>query len=77
MGMPDTEKPASRAAERLVAHYGGRKQTAEALGVTRETVRLWLSGGIPLERAVEVEQVCRGVITAEQILFEARERAAA
>ena len=75
--MEETEKPQSQAAQRLVAHFGGRQQTAEALGVTRETVRLWLLRGIPLERAVEVEQGCRGVITAEQILFEARERAAA
>ena len=67
--------PVSGAMQQLVDHYGGRQAAADALGVTRETIRLWLIRGIPLERAIEIERL--GVITAEQVLHEARARLAA
>ena len=60
------------AAEVLVKHYGGRQETADALDVTRETIRLWLRDGIPLERAIDIERASKGLVTAERILREAK-----
>jgi len=68
----------SNLATRLVTKYGGRKEAADALGKTTETIRLWLLRGIPLASALEVEQLSGGAVTAEEILREAkREQAAA
>lgn len=64
-----------KVAEKLVRHYKGRGRTAEALGVTRETIRLWLLKGIPLERSLYVEEKTDGLITADEILREARRAA--
>ena len=68
----DTQNPV---AKRLVDQYGGRQETADALGVTRETIRLWLIRGIPLEKALDVENRTGGVITGEEILTDARQAA--
>ena len=62
----------NQVAKRLVDHYGGRQEAAEALGVTRETIRLWLLRGIPLEKALEIESKTSGIITGEEILADAR-----
>jgi hypothetical protein len=59
-------------AEKLVAHFKGRKQAAEAMGRTTETIRLWLRDGIPLECALDVESATRKAVRAEDILHEAR-----
>lgn len=64
-------------AERLVTKYGGRKELADAWGMNRETVRLWLRDGIPLEKALFVEQKSQGFITAEDVVREARAAAMA
>lgn len=61
-----------RPAQKLVEHYKTRGRTADALGVTRETIRLWLNHGIPLERALYVEKKSRGVVTAQEVLDDAR-----
>lgn len=68
-----------KTAKRLVKHFAGslsdapaRRKTAEALQVHQETIRLWLHNGIPLERALWVEQKTGGAITADEILREAR-----
>ena len=59
--------------QRLYAYYGGsRKTAAEALDVTRETIRLWLLKGIPLDRAIWIEKKTQGFITAEEILKHAK-----
>lgn len=64
-------------AERLISHYGGRQKAADALGVSGETIRLWKRDGIPLQSALEVEQKCGGIVTADEILRLAREQSAA
>ena len=64
-----------KAADRLVKHYGDKKATAKALSVHEETIRLWLRDGIPLAKAIEVETRSAGVVTAEEILREARQAA--
>lgn len=61
-------------AEKLVEHFGGRKPAAESLGVSGETIRLWLRDGIPLERAIDVERDTSGAVTAEQVLQAAKDR---
>ena len=42
------------------------------MGVTGETIRLWLNRGIPLERAIDVERKSHGAVSADEILMEAR-----
>lgn len=65
-------KPESPLAKRLVDRYGGRKEAAEALDKTPETIRLWLLRGIPLASALDVEERSGGLVTAEEILQEAK-----
>lgn len=71
-----------KTAERLVKHFGGdekpsiaRRRAAKALKMNPETLRLWLRDGIPLERALYVEEKTGGRITADEILQEARQSA--
>ena len=64
-----------RAAEKLVSHYGDKRAVADALDVHEETIRLWLRDGIPLAKAIDVETRSKGVVTAEEILREAKEAA--
>ena len=61
-----------RAAEKLVRHYGDKRAAAQKLGIHEETLRLWLRDGIPLAKAIGVEERCGGVVTAERILREAK-----
>jgi len=65
----------SPTARKLVDHFGGIRQTADAFGLHRETVRLWLTRGIPLDRSIEAEQLSKGVVTAEEVLSEAKQAA--
>ena len=69
-----TDRVAHPTAQKLVSHFGGIRQTAEAFGLHRETVRLWLERGLPLDRVIEIEERSEGVVTAEEII---RERKAA
>jgi hypothetical protein len=66
--------PRMTAAEKLAQHYGDRFKAAVALKMNKETFRLWLRDGIPLAKAVEVEKDSGGVVTAEEILQEAKAR---
>lgn len=59
---------------RVVERAGGRTQASVQLGVTRETIRLWLLKGFPLKDALKIEQQVDGLVTAEEILAEARAR---
>lgn len=61
-----------RAAEKLIAHYGDKRAVASALDVHEETVRLWLRDGIPLAKAIDVETRSGGIVTAEEVLREAK-----
>lgn len=60
-------------AEKLVKHFGGRKETAVAMGVSTEAIRLWLNNGIPLSTSIEVEKKSDGIVTAEEILQAAKQ----
>ena len=71
-----------KTAQRLVKFLGGdeaslraRQKTARALGVHPETIRLWLRDGIPLERALFIEEKTDRHVTAEEVLREARQAA--
>jgi hypothetical protein len=61
-----------RAAEKLIEHFGDKRAVAAALDVHEETVRLWLRDGIPLGKAIDVETRSKGIVTAEEILREAK-----
>lgn len=62
--------------QRLYAYYGGSKKTAaDKLDVSQETIRLWLRDGIPLHRALFVEEKTEGFVTADEILKWARKAA--
>ena len=65
-----------KSTDRLIKHFGTRRaailKISEALEVHEETVRLWFVDGIPLSRAIDIERGSGGVVTAEQILREAK-----
>jgi hypothetical protein len=67
--MDSTENPI---ALRLVAHFGGRAGAAKRLGRSAETIRLWLENGVPLSQSIDVEHKSGGVVTAEEILQDAK-----
>ena len=62
-------------ASKLVAHFGGRRETAQAFNCHPETVRLWLDRGIPLIRAIDAERLSKRAVTAEQIMAAAKKAA--
>jgi len=47
---------------------------AEALDLTYETARRWVENGIPLERALTVEQRSNKLVRAEHVLQYARQQ---
>lgn len=59
-------------AEKIVQHYGGKDEACKALQINPETLRLWLRDGIPLGKAIYVEQKTGRAVRAEEILKEAR-----
>jgi transposase len=61
-------------AQRLVTHYGSRRLAAEVLGVSVETIRLWLKNGIPPGSALDVEHRTNRLVTAEEVIDEERQR---
>jgi hypothetical protein len=69
-----TESQESPLARKLVDHFGGRKEAEKGMNVNRETLRLWLLAerGIPLERALDVEEKTGGAIAADEVVDEAR-----
>lgn len=62
-------------ARRLVDHFGGRPSAARHMRRSTETIRLWLESGIPLSQAIEVEEKSGGIVTAEEVLRDARQTA--
>lgn len=67
-----TDRAAYPTARKLIEHFGGIRQTAEAFGLHRETVRLWIERGLPLDRVIEIEERTAGAVTAEEIIAERR-----
>lgn len=63
-----------KTAQKLVTHYGSRKLAAQVLGVSVETIRLWLKNGIPPASALDVEHITNRLVTAEDIIQEERQR---
>lgn len=62
--------------DRLIQHFGGKLETCIALdNIHPETLRLWEKNGIPLSKALWLEEKTGGAIKAEQVLKEAREAA--
>ena len=57
---------------RLIAHFGDRHALAKAFDMTTEGIRLWGKDGIPLSRALDIEEATGGAIKAEEIISEAR-----
>lgn len=53
--------------ETVVAHFGGIKNLAQKLGLTRHAIYMW-RGRIPRSRAYEIQALTKGKIKAEDIL---------
>lgn len=62
----------NKVAKKLIDHFGGRAPAARRLGKSVEAMRLWLENGIPLSQAIDVEHKSGGVVTAEEILQDAK-----
>jgi hypothetical protein len=59
--------------EKLIEGFDGRRiNVALHFGITREAVRIWTIRGIPEDRALDVEELTDGEITAREILEFAR-----
>lgn len=61
-------------AEKLVRHFGSNAEVARHFDITREAVRQWLDRGLPTERALDIEELTDGEITAMEILKAARKK---
>lgn len=65
------------ALNRAIKHAQGVTSFAEKMGVHQTTVSMWKRrGGIPADRALDVERVTDGEVTAEQVLVEYQQRRA-
>ena len=63
--------------EKLRQKLGRDVDIAAKFGVTREAIRLWFRDGIPVTRALQIEQATDGYVTASEILkFAAKKKAA-
>lgn len=54
--------------EKLVQHFGTPGAAASALKVRPQVVDNWRTRGLPRGRALEIEAITRGAITARDIL---------
>jgi len=61
-------------AEKLIDRFGSNAEVARKFDITREAVRQWLENGIPTDRALEVEELTDGEISATEILKAARKK---
>jgi DNA-binding transcriptional regulator YdaS (Cro superfamily) len=61
---------------KLVNFFGSTGAVVRFYGVSRETVRLWKTRGLPPERALAFERDTGGAVTIREVL-ESKEQAAA
>jgi DNA-binding transcriptional regulator YdaS (Cro superfamily) len=61
-------------AEKLIERFGSNAEVARQFDITREAVRQWIENGIPTDRALEVEELTDGDISATEILKAARKK---
>jgi DNA-binding transcriptional regulator YdaS (Cro superfamily) len=61
-------------AEKLVERVGSCAEVARRFDITREAVRQWIDKGIPTDRALDIEELTSGHISAREILRAARKR---
>ena len=58
--------------EHVIAHFGGLKQTAEALGLrSHAAVHHWKRDGIPAPRQAQIEEITAGKFKADRKPWEA------
>ena len=54
---------------KLIEHFGSRKELYEALGVTRQALSQFEKlGGLPATRAIEIEQLTNGKFKASDLI---------
>ena len=54
--------------KKLKKIYGTDDAIAVAFGITHQAVTYWKKKGIPLSRAVSVEKITKGAVTAADVL---------
>ena len=63
------KKIENRLFEEIVDFFGSRSLMADALGLNRSHISLWLRrGAIPSTRAIQIETLSNGLFTARSIL---------
>ena len=53
--------------DKAVEHFGSQAKLAKALDLGPMAVSSWRKRGVPLRRAVQIEQLTGGVITAAEL----------
>lgn len=60
--------------QKLIKHLGSNAEVARRFEISREAVRQWYERGIPTDRALDIEEMTDGEVTATEILKAARRR---
>lgn len=60
--------------QKLIKHLGSNAEVARRFDITREAVRQWFERGIPTDRALDIEEITDGEVTATEILKAARKK---
>ncbi len=58
--------------DKLIKHFGGKDEAIAGLGINPETWRLWVVRGVPVGKALFVEEKTNGVVKGESVLADAR-----
>lgn len=56
--------------DKVLRHFGNRSKLARALGINPQAVQQWER--VPLGRALQIEELTSGAVTAREILEEQR-----
>lgn len=60
--------------KKLIRTYKTKSAVARVMGMTRQSMDFWQKNGIPLEKSIHVEIKSGGIVTAEEIVQDVRNR---